>query len=49
MISFSKEECDKLINLSKTLLRVERDESPRPISYDFYENLDLKNHYYESL
>lgn len=36
MISFTKEECNLIINLSKTLSKVERDESPRPISYDFY-------------
>lgn len=36
MISFTKNECDKIINLSSTLQKVERDEFPRPISYDFY-------------
>lgn len=36
MISFTKDECEQIINLSKTLKKVERDESPRPISYDFY-------------
>ena len=36
MISFTKEECNKIINLSNTLNRVERDESHRDISYDFY-------------
>lgn len=36
MVSFTKEECDLIINLSKTISKVERDESPRPISYDFY-------------
>ena len=36
MIKFSKEECQDIINLSLTLERVERDEYPRAISYDFY-------------
>jgi len=36
MISFTKDECKQIINLSKVLPRVERDESPRLISYDFY-------------
>jgi hypothetical protein len=36
MISFTKYECEQIINLSKILPKVERDESPRPISYDFY-------------
>lgn len=36
MIKFTKEECQKIINLSSVLLKNERDESPRPISYDFY-------------
>lgn len=36
MISFTKKECDDIISLSKTLPKTERDESPRPISYDFY-------------
>jgi hypothetical protein len=36
MIKFTKEECDKIIGLSNVLERHERDESPRPISYDFY-------------
>ena len=36
MINFTKEECQKVINLSSVLLKNERDESPRPISYDFY-------------
>lgn len=36
MIRFNTEECDRIINLSKKLERVDRDESPRPISYTFY-------------
>lgn len=36
MISFTKDECEQIINLSNTLTKVQRDESPRPISYDFY-------------
>lgn len=36
MIGFTKDECIQIINFSKTLLKVERNEYPRPISYDFY-------------
>lgn len=36
MIRFTNDECNSIVNLSSTLQRVERDESPRPISYDFY-------------
>jgi len=36
MIHFTKNECDSIINLSNTLQKTERNEFPRPISYDFY-------------
>ena len=36
MIKFTKEECQEIINLSKELELNVRDESPRPISYNFY-------------
>jgi hypothetical protein len=36
MINFTKEECTQIISLSNTLPKNRRDESPRPISYDFY-------------
>lgn len=42
MINFSKEECLKIINLSNTLEGTIRDETPRPISYTFY-NIECIN------
>jgi hypothetical protein len=36
MIRFTKDECQEIINLSKSIKGTRRDESPRPISYDFY-------------
>lgn len=36
MISFTKEECEKIISLSKILQKNVRDETPREIKYDFY-------------
>ncbi len=36
MITFTQLECAQIINLSKVLTKTERDESPRPIRYDFY-------------
>ena len=36
MINFTQTECDSIISLSKNIKRTRRDESPRPISYDFY-------------
>lgn len=36
MITFTEEECKKIIDLSNSLELNVRDESPRPISYNFY-------------
>lgn len=36
MISFTKEECDSIINLSTKLESTRRDETPRKIKYTFY-------------
>lgn len=36
MISFTLDECQTIINLSNVLQKVERDESYRGISYDYY-------------
>ncbi len=36
MISFTKDECKQIISLSNIIPKTIRDESPRPISYNFY-------------
>ena len=36
MVSFNKQECDAIIKLSAKLQKTERNEYPRPISYNFY-------------